>query len=336
MNLFGKNIDKYPVLVAEIGLNHEGKISKAKKLIDLANKAGVDAVKFQSYTLEKYCSTSEKKRYQMLKKFNFTKNQFLKIFKYCKKKKIKCFSTAVTEDYVDFLSKETEVIKVASGDSTFKPLLNKIAKIKTKIILSTGGTTINEILNSIKYIKKISRINIKKRLILLHCVSAYPVPLDEVGLRAIEYLKKKTKLNIGYSNHAKNPFVAAIALNLGAKIIEVHFTDNKNNKSIRDHALSFDYNDLKNLVDYRNNMKKILGERSKIVQKSEKKNIPIIRKGIIASKIMKKFKIIKENDLQFARPANNFSYNEIYKLIGKKIKFRKKKGEIIKKKDIFN
>ena len=87
MNLFGKNIDKYPVLVAEIGLNHEGKMSKAKKLIDLANKAGADAVKFQSYTLEKYCSTSEKIRYKMLKKFNFTRNQFSKIFKYCKKKK---------------------------------------------------------------------------------------------------------------------------------------------------------------------------------------------------------------------------------------------------------
>ena len=143
----------------------------------------------------------------------------------------------MTEDYVDFLSKETEVIKIASGDSTFKPLLNKIAKSKAKIILSTGGTTINEILNSIKYIKKISRISIKKRLILLHCVSAYPVPLDEVGLHSIKYLEKKTKLNIGYSNHTKNPFVAAMALSLGAKVIEVHFTDNKNNKSITPYHL---------------------------------------------------------------------------------------------------
>jgi N,N'-diacetyllegionaminate synthase len=333
MNLFGKNLKHQSVLVAEIGLNHEGRVSKAKKLILLAKKAGADAVKFQSYTLEKYCSTSEKKRYKMLKKFSFSKKQFLDIFRYCKKVKINCFSTAVTEDYVNFLAKENGIIKIASGDSTFKPLLFKAAKSGAKIILSTGGTTFKEIIKSINYIKKYSKIDIKKKLIILHCISAYPVPIKEVNLQTIPFLKKKTKLIVGYSNHSCNPFVSAMALNFGAKVIEVHFTDNKKNKSIRDHALSFDFNDLKHIAEYKNNIKKISGYINKKIQKSEKANIPIIRKGIVASNNIKKLKIIEPFDLQFARPANNFSYEEAYKLIGKKIKFNKKKGEVIQRND---
>ena len=290
-------------------------------------------MKFQSYTLEKYCSPDEKKRFKMLKKFNLTKKQFLNLFKYCKKRKIHCFSTAVTEDYVDFLANHTGVIKIASGDSTFKPLLLKAAKSKAKLILSTGATTTSEILNSINYIKKNSKTNIRKKLVILHCISAYPAPMHELNLNSIRYLSKKTRLYTGYSNHSPNPIAATIALNLGAKIIEVHFTDNKNNNSIRDHSLSFNFDDLKNLVEYKKYKKKIIGKSQKKIQKSEKKNIPVIRKGLIASKKLKKNKIINQKDLQFARPANYFTYEDADKLIGKKIKIDKKKGSIIKKED---
>ncbi len=333
MYLFGKNLNNETVLVAEIGLNHEGKLSKAKTLIDLAKKGGADAVKFQSYTLDNYCSIEDKKRYKMLKRFNFTKDQFLKIFNYCKKRKIHYFSTAVTEDYVDFLSKKTEVIKIASGDSTFKPTLLKAAKSKAKIILSTGGTTFKEILNTIKYLKKNSKLNLKRRLAILHCISAYPAPINELNLNSIIYLKKKTGLIVGYSNHSPNPNVIPLAIDLGAKIIEVHFTNDKNNKSIRDHALSFDFQDLKNISEFIRTRKKIFGKIDKRVQKSEIENILTIRKGIIASKKIKKFKIISKNDLKFARPAKEFSYSKLKNLIGRKIKNGKKKGEIIKKSD---
>lgn len=336
MKIFGKNLNQKnkTLVVAEIGLNHGGKISKAKKLVYLAKKAGVDAVKFQSYTLEKYCSTSEKKRYKMLKKFCFSKKQFLKIFSYCKKIKINYFSTAVTEDYVDFLSKNCGVIKIASGDLNFKPLLKKVAKSNSKIILSTGASSINEILESIKCIKKYSKINIKKKLAILHCVSSYPAPSNELNLDSINYLMDKTQLTVGYSNHSKNPLASIIALVLGAKIIEIHFTDNKKNRSLRDHELSFDYNDMKKFIDDKDSISKMRGVYKKKIQLSEIPNLKKIRKGIIASHKLEKFKIIKKTDLSFARPATNFNYYEMDKILGRKLKFNKKKGEVFFKKDI--
>ena len=278
MHLFGKNLNYETVLVAEIGLNHGGSLSKAKALIDLAKKGGADAVKFQSYTLDNYCSIEDKKRYKKLKKFNFTKVQFSKIFNYCKKRKIHYFSTAVTEDYVDFLSKKTQVIKIASGDSTFKPTLLKAAKSKAKIILSTGGTAFKEILNSIKYLKKNSKLNLKRRLAILHCISAYPAPINELNLNSITYLKKKTGLIVGYSNHSPNPNVIPLAINLGAYIRVFQFTNDTYNESGRDAALSFDFQDLKKFLNS-SEIGKNVGKIDKKVQKSEKENILSIRKG---------------------------------------------------------
>ena len=225
------------------------------------------------------------------------------------------------------------MIKVASGDLTFKPTLSRIAKTKAKVILSSGGASLKEILNSIKYFKKISKSNLKKRLAILHCVSAYPAPINELNLNSIKFLKDRTNLTIGYSNHSPNPNVVITALNLGAKIIEVHFTDNKKNNSIRDHSLSFDYTDLKNVAEYIKNIRKILGQNNKKPQRCEKKNIKLIRKGLVASKNIKKYEIIKSNHLSFARPATYFNFDQMHKLIGKKIKLNKKKGELFKKND---
>ena len=236
MKLFGKNLDKDVPIIAEIGVNHEGSIEDALNLITLAYKSGPDAVKFQSYTPERYISNKDKDRYSRVKKFHINQEDHIKLINHAKKIGINFFSTPVTEDWLPFLSKNTSAIKIASGDITFEPIIKEAAKTNLPVILSTGASNINEINKAISWFKESSEDKeISNRLILMHCVSLYPPPLEKANLNSIKFLKDHTGLKVGYSNHVEGIIAPSLAIGLGADLIEVHFTDSRENKVFHDH-----------------------------------------------------------------------------------------------------
>lgn len=334
MNLFKKNLAKQNniIFIAEIGINHEGSVKKAKNLIKLAKKAGADAVKFQSFTLEKYCSTDEVERYKRLKKFSLTEKEFYDLYKFSKKIGINFFSTAVTEDYVKKLAKYSEVVKVASGDMSFTPVIEQIINSKVKAIISTGMHNFNEVKNLLSFIvKRKGKKYLLKNIALMHCTTSYPPNLEDLNINIIRTFKEKFNLTIGYSNHILDQAACITAIANGAKIIEVHFTDKRKDKKFHDHFISYEPAELKSLIEFSKKILIALGSNQKKILNCEKKYLKIGKKGLIVSKNLTKGVKIKESDIMYARPATYFSFNEKKKIIGKKLKKSMKKGQLLKK-----
>ena len=319
------------IIIAEAGVNHNGSMKLAKKLIDIASKSGADFVKFQSFKAENvvtkkvaitnYQKLNQKKKqtqYQMIKKLEISFQDHLKLIDYCKKKKINFLSTAFDFESMQMLIKhKPKFIKIASGDINNLPLLRLAATFNIPIIFSTGMSNIKEIYNAINILKK---NGLKKdKINILQCNTEYPTPFRDVNLRAMVDIKKKTKLNVGYSDHTKGIEASIAAVALGAKIIEKHFTvSNKLNGP--DHKASLEPDELNQLVKSIRNVEIALGSSSKKITSSEKKNIKLIRRSIVAkSKIIKGEKFSYDN-LTVKRPAYGISPLKWDKYIGRKSK----------------
>lgn len=315
MEFFEKND---PVVIAEIGVNHEGDLSQAKKMLQMAAAEGVDYVKFQSYTPNRLTSANDPARLQRVSKFALSKQDFQELANLAKTLNVNFLSTPVTEDWVEFLNPLCMAFKIASGDITFKPVIQKAAQTGKTIILSTGAAKLEEIDQAVAWIKtEVGEENLKGRLVLMHCVSAYPTPIDEANILSVSFLKDRYNLPIGYSNHVIGINACLAAVALGASVIEVHFTDCKDGREFRDHALSFDQGDLRTFIHSAREIKKSLGVYGKEPQNCEKAIIPSIRKGIIAARNLKRGQVLAKDDLMFARPATEFTSNDIEQLIGK-------------------
>lgn len=317
-------------IIAEIGVNHEGSIQNALQLTKLACSAGADIVKFQSYTPERFVAANDTLRRDRVQKFGLSKDDFLTIYQLSKSLGAQFMSTPITEDWVDILNPLCPAFKIASGDITFKSVIQKAARTEKPLIISTGAATLDEIDQAVGWVEKeVGTSNLKERLILMHCVSAYPAPIEQANILSIPFLKERYGLRVGYSNHVigMNACLAAVAL--GADVIEVHFTDCKEGREFRDHALSFDQDDLKTFIQTANEIRKSLGKYNKEVQSCEKEGISLMRKGVIAARNLKSGEVLSENDLMFARPATEFSSNEIHQLIGQKLKVDVSKGYLI-------
>jgi N,N'-diacetyllegionaminate synthase len=325
------------IIIAEAGGNHNGSIQKAYKLVDIAKLAGADYVKFQTFKAEtlvsknapkaKYQKKNVKKisHYELIKKLEMSNNMHVKLIKYCKKKKIKFLSSPFCIDSFNLLRKfNLDFIKIPSGEITNLPLLRHIKKFDNNIILSTGMSNVDEINNALKILR-----NKNRKIILLHCNTEYPTPLDDINLNAMQTLKKKFKLDVGYSDHSLGIQVPIIAASLGAKVIEKHFTISKKMKG-PDHVASLDSKELISMVKAIRSTETILGKRKKFVSKSEKKNILIARKSLFAAKNIEKGKKFSLSNLICLRPGSGISPMKIDKVCGRKAKKNFLKGQIIK------
>ncbi len=331
MKLFNKDLNREVLYVAEIGVNHEGSINRCFKLIKSAKKAGADVVKFQCFTPKNYISKFEKK-YEIIKKFYFTEKIFKKIIKYCQKIKINFLFTPVSHDWIKFIKKYSNSVKVASGDLNFNYLIKKITEQNFNIILSTGISDLKEIKKTVKIIEGKYKNKTKKKLILLHCVSSYPVSDVDANLSSITYLKNNFNISVGYSNHVSGINACLGAIALGACVIEFHFTDNKKRK-FRDHQLSLNASEVRSLVDKGNNLKILLGKYEKKICKKISKDKKILNKGIIAKDNLEKGTIISKKNLDFARPAKFIHANQLNNIIGKKLNKKILAGSLLKLKD---
>jgi len=321
MKIKNFNLKKKVFIIAEVGNNHEGNFTVAKKLVHQAAKAGVDAIKFQTFKTEKFIRKDDKKRFQQLKKFELSYNQFQFLRNLAHKKKIKFISTPLDLESADFLIKNADLIKIASGDNNFYPLIDKVLKSKKPVIISTGMTNALQIKNLTNYIvKAIGKKAIENRISLLHCVTSYPVEDKFANLKSIEYLIKNLNITIGYSDHTLGNEACIAAVTMGAKIIEKHFTINKKFSKFRDHALSADYSDMRNLVAGIRKVEMQLGKFNKEIQKPEKEFIKIVRRGVYSDKHILSGEKLSLKNIKFLRPALTNNFNYLKKIIGKKTK----------------
>lgn len=327
-----KNLKK-TFVIAEIGNNHEGNIKNAKKLISLAAKAKVDAIKFQTYITEDFINDKDKKRFKILKKFELSHSQFLDLKKFAHKNKVHFISTPLDIKSSDFLIKNADIIKIASSDNNFFPMLDKIVKSNKNVIISTGLINFKQI-NFLKnrIYRLIGKYKAHEKIAFLHCVTSYPVKDEFANLNSIKYLIEKLNFTIGYSDHTLGNDAVMTATSLGAKIIEKHFTIDKNYSSFRDHKLSADLTDLNEMVTKIKRIEILLGKFEKNIQKCEKKFLNIIRRSPFAKKDIKKGEKFSIENVKFLRDKNSKNFYTFKKFIGKKsVKFFQKNQKIFLK-----
>ena len=333
--------NKPVVIVAEIGVNHEGSLLKAKQLIDIAVENGADAVKFQSYTPELYISRNDKERLDRVRRFALSDEDFVDLAQYAKSCGVTFFSTAVTSDKISFLQEISPIIKIASGDVTELSLVESVARSGADIVMSTGCSSIEEIEKAVEVIAGVvSGESLYDRLILLHCVSSYPVPFSQAQLDAIPELARYfSPIVLGYSNHVPSTLAVSCAVALGARVVEVHITDNKQGRDFRDHALSMDGEDLRYLSETLPlvaSMCHRTGDSTapREIMACELEQLRSLRKGLIVSRDIASSTVLKREDIALARPLGDFSSGDIDKIIGRKTVKSLLKGEQISREDI--
>lgn len=316
------------LIIAEAGVNHNGSLGNAFKLVDAAAEAGVDYVKFQTFKADKLVSKSAKKadyqiantgnsedsQLQMLKQLELSHADHEKIIAYCKEKGVQFFSTAFDLESLQYLKDVgLDLVKIPSGEITNLPYLRKAAKLFSKVILSTGMSTMEDIAAAIQIFVNEGVSNIS----ILHCNTEYPTPMKDVNLKAMLSIADEFKVNIGYSDHTLGIEVPVAAVALGAQIIEKHFTLD-NTMEGPDHAASLEPNELKAMVTaIRNIEEAISGSGIKEPSESEKKNMAIARKSLVAAQNIKKGEVFTEDNLTVKRPGNGISPMKWDNVIGK-------------------
>jgi len=323
---------KNTIIIAEAGVNHNGSIEIAKKLIDAGAAAGVDYVKFQTFKSEKVISKNAKKadyqiantadgvesQLEMVKKYELDKDTHLELIQYCNVKGVKFLSSPFDLESIDLLVElGIELFKIPSGEITNLPYLRKVAALKKDIILSTGMCNLSDIEQAISIL--IANGATRDSITILHCNTEYPTPMADVNLSAMNTIRNAFNVNVGYSDHTLGIEIPIAATALGASVIEKHFTLDRNMEG-PDHIASLEPNDLIEMVKAIRNIDLALGDGIKQPSASETKNIAIARKSIVAAQDLKVGDVITEDNITVKRPGSGISPLKWDELIGKKIK----------------
>ena len=319
------------IIIAEAGVNHNGDINLAKRLIDAAAVAGVDYVKFQTFKSEKLVSKVAAKadyqllnmsqqsgtQFEMLKKLELSIDDHRVLIDYCAHKKIRFLSTAFDLESADLLlSLGIDYFKIPSGEITNLPFLKKLAGFGKKIIISTGMCTYEEIESALNVV--IGNGTPIENIIVLHCNTEYPTPFEDVNLRAMQTMKNRFGVKIGYSDHTLGIEVPISAVALGACMIEKHFTLDRTMEG-PDHKASLEPSELVHMTTSIRNIEKALGSEDKFPSASEIKNKIIARKSVHLNKFLPQNAFITEADLTMLRPGDGISPMEMDKVIGKQV-----------------
>ena len=329
MKIANYDTEKKVFIIAEIGNNHEGSYSLAEEMIGKAAEAGACAVKFQTIVPEKLVSISQKDRIEQLKRFQLTYDEFERLNKVAKHENILFLSTPFDIESVHFLNSIVPAFKIASGDNNFFPLIDVIAQTGKPIIMSTGLMDLPEVKKTIDFILNIWNENaIDQDVAILHCVTSYPTALEEANLSAIKELQS-LNVTVGYSDHTIGTEAAVLSVALGARIIEKHFTVDKNYSDFRDHQLSADPNEFSQLVERVEIASKLLGQCRKTVQESEKLVMEKIRRSIVARKDLDENTVLTLDDISWVRPGGGLAPGNEEMVLGKRLKVKVAAGELI-------
>lgn len=317
---------KHVLIIGEAGVNHNGSMEMAKQLIDAAAVAGVDYVKFQTFKAEKLVTKDAKQaeyqqrnakddsQYAMLKKLELSEAQHEELIAYCKEKGVKFLSTAFDMESVEYLhSLKLGLWKIPSGEITNYPYLKAIAQFGEPVILSTGMCEMEDVQNAVDVLCKHGLK--KEQITVLHCNTEYPTPMQDVNLKAMLAIKDEVEVKVGYSDHTQGIEVPIAAVALGAEVIEKHFTLDRMLPG-PDHKASLEPNELKAMVDAIRNIDQALGDGQKHVSESERKNMAIARKSIVAARDIKQGEALTEGNLCVKRPGNGISPMRWEEVIG--------------------
>jgi len=318
-------------IIAEAGVNHNGSIDLAKKLIDVATDSGADYVKFQTFNAEAMVTrTAYKANYQkelnetdifqfnMLKRLELKRVDHEDLIQHCRKKGIHFLSTAFDHESIKLLADlNIPFFKIPSGEITNLPYLRNIGRMGKPVLMSTGMATLEEIREALNVLLEAGLE--KDQITILHCNTEYPTPMEDVNLKAMLTIRDELDVAVGYSDHTLGIEIPATAVALGASVIEKHFTLDRT-MSGPDHASSLEPDELKAMVDAIRNIEKAMGDGVKRPRRSELKNITIVRKSIVAKKFIKKGEIFTEDNLTLKRPGLGISPMKWDEVLGKKSK----------------
>ena len=308
------------LIIAEAGVNHNGRLDLALKMVDEAKRAGADIVKFQTAIPERVISRyadkaeyqkettgNEESQLEMCRRIHLKLSDYDIIKEYCEEVGIEFLSTPFDLESIDYLEKlGMKLWKIPSGEITNLPYLIKIAKTGKPVIMSTGMAELKEVEEAVNVLKEGGAGEIT----LLHCTTEYPAPFDSVNLKAMNTLREKLGTKVGYSDHTTGIEVVVAAVSLGATVIEKHFTLNRNLEG-PDHKASLEPEELEVMVN-----KIALGDGIKRAAEAEKKNIAIARKSIVAAKDIKKGEILSEDNITTKRPGNGISPMQWFEVLG--------------------
>ncbi|RDU72143.1 N-acetylneuraminate synthase [Helicobacter brantae] len=317
-------------IIAEAGINHNGNLELAKQMIDVAKDLKVDAIKFQTgksknvisrfapkaqYQIEN-TNNSQESQLEMDEKYDFQDDSVWPILKdYCDKKNILFLSSPFDFESIELLDKlGMQTFKIPSGEITNLPYLRKIGKLDKKIILSTGMSNLGEIETAISILTDAGTK--RENITILHCNTEYPTPMQDVNLRAMQTIANAFHLPVGYSDHTQGIHIPIAAVAMGAKVIEKHFTLDKNMEG-PDHKASLEPHELKEMIGCIREIEIALGNGIKQESKSEKENKKVVRKSIVANRAIKAGEVFSEENLYVKRPANGLSPMEWDNVIGK-------------------
>lgn len=305
-------------IIAEAGVNHNGSLELAKKLVDVAAEAGADAVKFQTFKADKLVSRNAKKaeyqqqttaadetQYEMIKKLELDENAHRELIRHCKEKQIMFLSTPFDHDSIELLSSfGMPIFKIPSGEITNLPYLQRIGHLGKEVILSTGMADLGEVEDALDVLMQEGVP--KDKITVLHATTEYPCPIDEVNLRAMQTIRQALGVKVGYSDHTQGIEVPIAAVAMGACVIEKHFTLDRTMEG-PDHKASLEPQELKAMVQAIRHVTQSLGDGIKKPSKSEAKNIAIARKSIVAAKQIKAGEIFSEDNITIKRPGNGIN-----------------------------
>ena len=315
------------IVIAEAGVNHNGNLKLAKELVETAKDCGADYVKFQTWRTENIVTRFAKQaeyqevntgksesQYEMLKRLELGYSEFTEIKAHCDASGIAFLSTPDDWESAIFLSDLQDTFKVGSGEISNTPCLERIGTLNKDIYLSTGMSTIDEIENALSALTS-SGLQ-KNRITLLHCTSQYPAPFNDINLRAMQSLGQHFNIEVGYSDHSLGLEVSLGAVALGARVIEKHFTLDKNMTG-PDHSASLDPKELKELVLSIRNLEKSLGDGKKKIEASEIENRLVVRKSIVANQQIQPGDLFTESNLACKRPGDGMSPSYWHKIMGR-------------------
>jgi N,N'-diacetyllegionaminate synthase len=317
----------HTLIIAEAGVNHNGSMEYAKRLIDIASEADADYVKFQTFKAEtlvtkiadkaeyqKEITDTDESQFEMIKKLELDRKAHEELVEYCKIKDIRFLSTAFDHNSIELLAElNIPLFKIPSGEITNLPYLRHIGRMGKPIIMSTGMSTLDEVHNALNIL--IESGAEKEQITILHCNTEYPTPMKDVNLKAMLTIKDELGVNIGYSDHTLGIEVPIAAVAMGATVIEKHFTLDRTLPG-PDHAASLEPNELKDMVNAIRNIEKAMGNGIKKPSPSEIKNMPITRKSIVAKKIIIKGEKFTEENLIVKRPGTGISPMDWENVVG--------------------
>jgi N,N'-diacetyllegionaminate synthase len=314
-------------IIAEAGVNHNGSIDLAKKLIDVAVDAGADAVKFQTFKADKLVSRNAQKaeyqkqttaadesQYDMIKKLELDENSHRELIYYCNQKHIMFLSTPFDHDSIELLNSfGMKVFKIPSGEITNLPYLRHVGSLGKEVILSTGMADLGEIEDALDVLMQAGTP--KEQITVLHATTEYPCPIDNVNLRAMQTIRAAFEVKVGYSDHTQGIEVPIAAVAMGACVVEKHFTLDRTMEG-PDHKASLEPEELKAMVQAIRHVEQALGDGTKKPSRSEAKNIAIARKSILAARHIKAGDVFSAENLTIKRPGNGMSPMRWDEMIG--------------------